>query len=135
MSARKRFFKEKYGSTDPYDCKDSQEKPIRMQYYQECMEKATTYPNFDVVLTVSAYARITAKLGEKGERFAGQEMPLGAIIALLAIHAGVKNVAVVTDMGHHDHRAFDALVLFLRDQQGKGHSLDLHQRLQPCVVG
>lgn len=106
------LFKEKYRNTDPNDCDDPNEKPARRQYYEECMERATIYPDFDAVLTDLLVPASDQKLGYKGERFAGQEMPLGSIIALLAIHAGIKNVAVVTNMGHHDHPASAALDCF-----------------------
>lgn len=43
--------------------------------------------------------------------FVGEEMPLGTILALLALKHGVKYVAVLTDTNHHMHpasAAFDA---------------------------
>ncbi len=61
--------------------------------------------NFDVVMTDLMVPASKRQQGPRGERFVGQEMPLGTTIALLALSVGVKNVAVVTDMNHHDHPA------------------------------
>lgn len=36
-------------------------------------------------------------------RYAGEEMPLGFVVALLAAKSGADVVGVVTDTGHHDH--------------------------------
>jgi CheY-like chemotaxis protein len=43
--------------------------------------------------------------GYEGEKFIGQEMPIGWSLALMASRAGAKYVAVVTDTSHHDHPA------------------------------
>jgi len=43
---------------------------------------------------------------------AGQEMPLGTILALLAMKNGVKYVAVLTDANHHSHPASAAFDVF-----------------------
>jgi len=59
--------------------------------------------------SLTACACIEASTGGEGLDLVGQEMPLGATIALLAICAGVKNVAVVTDKNHHYHPASAAL--------------------------
>ena len=71
---------------------------------------ATTYPNFDIVLTdLLVPASQQAMVGD-GLKFVGHEMSLGTTIALLALCGGVKKVAVVTDMNHHNHpgsAAFD----------------------------
>ena len=71
---------------------------------------ATTYPDFDIVLTDLLVPASQQAMGEDGLKFVGQEMPLGTTIALLALCSGVKKVAVVTDINHHDHpgsAAFD----------------------------
>ena len=44
-------------------------------------------------------------LSPKAYHFVGEEMPLGTILALLALKHGVKYVAVLTDTNHHMHPA------------------------------
>ena len=72
---------------------------------EEAYELATTYPAFDVVMTDLMVPASRQAQGPDGSRFVGQEMPLGTTIALLALVAGIKKVAVVTDMNHHNHPA------------------------------
>lgn len=45
--------------------------------------------------------------GERGEKFIGQEMPVGWALALMAahMHHGAKYIAVFSDINHHDHPA------------------------------
>ena len=86
----------------------------------EAEEKATTYPDFNVVLTdlmVPASAQACA-----GSELVGTEMPLGTTIALLALAVGIKTVAVVTDMCHHKHPASAAFDRFrwLRAKKSSG---------------
>ncbi len=95
---------------------------IRMWKREEMMAKAetlaTTFPDFDVVLTdllVPASARI-----QGFQQFVGQKMPLGSVIALLALTARVKNVAVVTDMNHHNPPASAAFDCFTEKQHCEG---------------
>jgi CheY-like chemotaxis protein len=68
---------------------------------------------WDAVLTDLNLPASSETLGKKAvEEHAGQEAPLGFVIALLAAEAGVPKIAVVTDQGHHDHpmsAAFDRL--------------------------
>ena len=71
---------------------------------EESMELATTYPAFDVVMT-DLMVPASRQAQGAGMKYVGQEMPLGTTIALLALVAGIKKVAVVTDMSHHDHPA------------------------------
>lgn len=73
--------------------------------YDEGKEAATTYPDFDVVLTDLLVPASRQAQGGEGLDFVGTEMPLGTTIALLALTAGVRNVAVVTDKNHHHHPA------------------------------
>lgn len=72
---------------------------------EELQEKARRRPDFDVVLTDLLVLPSSEAQGPEGEKFLGQEMPLGTIIALRALAAGIKMVAVVTDMNHHNHPA------------------------------
>lgn len=85
-------------------------------------EQATAYPNFDVVLTDLLVPASKQAQGPEGDRFVGQEMPLGTTIALLALTAGIKNVAVVTDKNHHCHPASAAFDCF-------------PEKTSPCVPG
>jgi hypothetical protein len=101
-----------FGDFNPYD-KDCDK--VRKAEYLAAKkvenEKATTYPDFDVVLTDLLVPASRQAQGE-GMKFVGQEMPLGSIIALLALVNGVKKVAVVTDMNHHSHPASAAFDCF-----------------------
>lgn len=67
------------------------------------------FQKFDVVMTDLMVPASDSCLVGKALDYAGQEMPLGSIIALLALHAGVKKVAVVSDTNHHQHPASAAL--------------------------
>lgn len=101
-----RLFKERY-SGSPYDRDgiSDQERETRFAFYKECREKATRRPDFDVVLTDLLVPASSKAQGPEGMRFVGEEMPLGTAIALRALSVGVKMVAVVTDMNHHNHPA------------------------------
>ena len=70
---------------------------------------------FDVVLTDLLVPASRQKMYQDSELI-GKEMPLGTIIALLAITRGVKNVAVVTDKNHHDHPASAAFDCFRKSK-------------------
>ncbi len=67
---------------------------------------------FDVVLTDLLVPVSSQMLGNMKEHFAGQEMPVGIFIGLLAaVRSRAKYVAVFTDSDHHAHPAsacFDA---------------------------
>lgn len=92
---------------NPWSGKESSEedKAKFLRFDQQALDEATTYPNFDVVMTDLLVPASSQAMGEAGKRLIGQEMPLGTTIALLALCAGVKKVAVVTDMNHHHHPA------------------------------
>jgi hypothetical protein len=112
---RDQIFTEKFGDNDPYKSdgitKDARQE--RMNFYRnEARKSATTYPDFDVVLTDLLVPASRQAQGGEGTKFVGQEMPLGSIIALLALVNGVKKVAVVTDMNHHSHPASAAFDCF-----------------------
>jgi CheY-like chemotaxis protein len=53
---------------------------------------------FDVVLT-----DLMVSTDPNDPTKAGQEMPAGMALALLALKKGIKAVAIVTDANHHDH--------------------------------
>jgi len=71
------------------------------------------FQKFDVVLTDLMVPASGNNLGRNKHEYEGKEMPLGSIIALLALHVGVKWVALITDTNHHDHPASAALDPFL----------------------
>jgi len=77
--------------------------------YAEAIEKATTRPNFDVVLTDLMMPASRSAQGPEGLAFVGKQMPVGTFLILLALAAGVKNIGMVTDMNHHNHPASAAL--------------------------
>jgi len=83
--------------------------------WEEAQELATEQPDYDVVLTDLLVPASDQAQG-KGLPLVGKEMPLGSTIALLALTVGVKNVAVVTDMNHHDHPASAAFDCFNKCQ-------------------
>ena len=68
-------------------------------------KQAEVYPDFDVVMTDLLVPASRQSQGDRGMRFVGEEMPVGTIIALLALTRRVKKVAVITDMNHHQHPA------------------------------
>lgn len=111
----KRLFAERY-SGSPYDGEregiSAEVREERIAFSKECDERATTYPDFDIVMTDLLVPASSQALGGEGMRYAGQQMPLGAIIALLALSNGVKNVAVMTDENHHHHPASAAFDCF-----------------------
>jgi len=59
---------------------------------------------WDVVLSDLLMPAGKRSQGE-GMKYVGQEMPVGWSLALEAVQAGAKYVAVVTDMNHHSHPA------------------------------
>lgn len=76
---------------------------------ERARELATTHPNFDVVLTDLMMPASRSAQGDQGMQFVGKQMPVGTFLILLALNAGVKNIAMVTDMNHHHHPASAAL--------------------------
>lgn len=73
--------------------------------YERAKEDATTRPNFDAVLCDLLLPASEQAQGKKGRVHVGTEMPLGTTLAFLALAAGIKRVAVVTDTNHHNHPA------------------------------
>jgi len=72
-------------------------------------KEATIHPDFDIVLTDLLVPASSRNQGGKGNNYVGQEMPLGTVIAFLAIKIGVKHVGVITDLNHHNHPASASL--------------------------
>lgn len=109
------LFAERYGDRAPYkrDGMSEGEHDERWNFYTGPVRaEATTYPKFDAVLTDLFVPASAQAQGGVGEQFVGQRMPLGTNIALLALCAGVKMVAVVTNENHHHHPASAAFDCF-----------------------
>jgi len=64
---------------------------------------------FEIFLTDLLVPAPDNNLGPRGFKYVGEIMPLGAILALVALKNGVPLVGVVTDSNHHDHPASSAL--------------------------
>lgn len=65
----------------------------------------TNQHDFDIVLVDLLMPAGAQQQGPDGQRFVGQEMPIGIFLALLAAKNGAKFVAVFTDSDHHSHPA------------------------------
>lgn len=104
--------KSQFGDFNPYRSDDEAKKAEYHAAQKVADEEATTYPNFDVVLSDLLVPASRQAQGPNSTRFIGQEMPVGIFIGLLAaVKARAKYVAVFTDSDHHSHPAsacFDA---------------------------
>jgi len=107
-----KLFKAKYGTTDANACKCSSAEKAERRKEHERMGTTNPAKKFDAVLTDLMVPASGQNISDSCRHLVGQEMPLGAIIALLAIHNGVKKVAVVTDASHHFSPASAALDCF-----------------------
>ncbi len=105
--------KELFGDFNPW--RATEEEANKKAAYQLAKNQATKdftiVPNFDVVLT-DLMVPPSGQAQANKVKYAKEEMPLGTIIALLAIKVGVKRVAVVTDTDHHQHPASAAFDCF-----------------------
>lgn len=103
--------KREFGDFKPY-CSD--DKLINAAYFaaeKAANKQATTYPNFDVVLSDLLVPASGKSQGSK--ELVGREMPVGIFIGLLAaVKAHVKYVAVFTDSDHHSHPASACFDIF-----------------------
>ena len=104
--------KSQFGDFNPYRSDDEAKKAEYFAAEKVANEQATTYPNFDVVLSDLLVPSSRQAQGSSGEALVGKEMPVGIFIGLLAaVRARAKYVAVFTDSNHHSHPAsacFDA---------------------------
>jgi len=66
--------------------------------------KLNNHP-FDMVLVDLLMPAPSTNQGSKGQKFVGQEMPIGIFLVILAAKFGAKYVGLYTDMNHHDHPA------------------------------
>ncbi|MCK4918371.1 MAG: hypothetical protein KAS02_01125 [Candidatus Pacebacteria bacterium] len=110
-----RLFDERYKDLPLCDLNE-EEREVRFVFQCDCHKKATTHPDFDIVMTDLMVLASRQAQDPEGEHYVGQEMPIGTTIALLSLCAGIKKVAVVTDQNHHDHPASAAFDCF----SGKG---------------
>jgi CheY-like chemotaxis protein len=97
---------------NPYQGNKDASDADKGKYHDACKaarEAATTHPNFDVVLVDLMMAASRSAQGGEGMQYVGKQMPVGTFLILLALHAGVKNIGMVTDMNHHHHPASAAL--------------------------
>lgn len=126
---------EKFGAGfDPWKDGVSEEKKRAFYDFRgDARKKCVIHPDFDAVLTDLLVPASKKTLGDKGWKFVGQEMPLGTIIALRAMAAGVKLVAVVTDTNHHDHPASAALDHFPEVSAGGQKLLCLNSMVMKSV--
>ncbi len=101
---------DQFGDFNPYRSKDDAKKAEYFAAEKLANEKATTYPDFDVVL--SDLLVPASQQAQGSMEFVGKEMPIGIFIGLLAAVKGrAKYVAIFTDSDHHSHPAsacFDA---------------------------
>ncbi len=131
------LFAEKYGDKDPYRSEGVTENERKERidfYYGPARKEATKYPEFDVVLTDLLVPASSQSQGSEGLQYVGQEMPLGTIIALLALAAGTKMVAVVTDKNHHHHPASAALDRFYEHALGEYVRIICTNRVQRTPI-
>ncbi|MDP2736873.1 MAG: hypothetical protein Q8O59_03820 [bacterium] len=78
----------------------------------------------DLLMPASDYAQ-----GREGQKYVGQEMPIGIFLALsAAFNGGAKYVGLLTDTDHHQHPASACVDALNRGQWGEG---------EPCphVIG
>lgn len=104
--------KSQFGDFNPYRSDDEAKKAEYSAAKKVANEQATTYPNFDVVLSDLLVPASRQAQGSNGAALVGKEMPVGIFIGLLAaVRARAKYVAIFTDSDHHSHPAsacFDA---------------------------
>lgn len=69
--------------------------------------------DFDVVLTDLLMPASKKKMGPEGMELAGQQMPVGIFLVLMAAKNGARYVGLLSDMDHHGHPASAAIDPFL----------------------
>jgi len=57
----------------------------------------------DVVMTDVMMPAEEHGMGKKGEKYIGELVPVGLVVALLALGCNVSRVCIVSDTNHHDH--------------------------------
>lgn len=101
----------RFGDFKPYRSDDEAKKSEYYAAQKVAKEQATTFPNYDVVL--SDLLVPASDQQQSSMELVGKEMPLGIFIGLLAVvRARVKYVAILTDSNHHQHPASACLDVF-----------------------
>lgn len=91
---------------DPHRSTDEEKKKAYWAAKEEQRKLATTFPDFDVVLTDLLVPASSQAQGSDSYSLVGKEMPVGIFIGLLAaVRTKAKFVAVFTDSDHHSHPA------------------------------
>lgn len=110
------MLKSQFGDFNPYRSDDKAKKTEYFAAEKVANERATTYPDFDVVLTDLLVPASGQAQGSEGTMLVGKEMPVGIFIGLLAaVRARAKYVAIFTDSDHHSHPASACLDAFNYD--------------------
>lgn len=98
------ILKKQFGDFNAYRSDDDAKKKEYFHAKEVAQKTATTYPDFDVVLTDLLVPASDQQ--QASYELVGSEMPVGIFIGLLAAVKGrAKFVAVFTDSDHHAHPA------------------------------
>lgn len=84
--------------------------------YDKGLDLVRDTHDFEVVLVDLMMPASNRSMGREGDKFVGQEMPVGVFLALLAAKNGAKYVSLITDTNHHDHPASACIDPFNRRQ-------------------
>lgn len=93
------------GFKHPDSEKTAEERAAYLVELERVKEELCPPQPFDVVLCDLLMPAGERMMGPKGEKYIGQEMPVGFALSLMAALQGAKYVAVVTATNHHDHPA------------------------------
>jgi len=108
------ILKGQFGDFNPYRSDDEAKKAEYFAAQKVANEQATTYPNFDIVLTDLLVP--ASRQAQGSMELVGKEMPVGIFIGLVAaVRARAKYVAVFTDSDHHSHPASACFDVFNHD--------------------
>lgn len=84
---------------------NEEERKMRDTDQERLMKEFTPPPPYDVVLSDLLMPASKEAMVDEGDKFVGQEMPVGFALALYAVLQGAKHIAVVTATNHHKHPA------------------------------
>lgn len=91
---------------NPYDKGTTEEeRKARWQEHERIQVELCPPPPFEAVLCDLLMPAGSEQQGPNGQKYVGQEMPVGWALALMAVLQGAKHVAVVSATNHHDHPA------------------------------
>lgn len=111
-----------------YDPNETEQERMAKELERERIEQELCPPPpFDAVLSdllMPASGMMLAP--EPRKKYEGQEMPVGFALAFMAVRSGAKYVAIVTDIGHHDHPASAMLDTFVSDPRFRPDSYPSH---------